>query len=69
MTVRAAVAGASGCADGELLRLPLSHPEVETGAVTAHNSPGRGLGGRYPAFLARLVKPEVVIRENSAYSS
>ncbi len=42
MTVRAAVAGASGCAGREILRLPLSHPEVEIGAVTAHNIPGRG---------------------------
>ncbi|GAA3783570.1 hypothetical protein GCM10023083_19530 [Streptomyces phyllanthi] len=38
MTLRATVAGASGCAGGEILRLPLSHPEVETGAVTAHVS-------------------------------
>jgi N-acetyl-gamma-glutamyl-phosphate reductase len=42
MTVRAAVAGASGWGGGEILRLPLSHPEVEIGAVSAHNSPGRG---------------------------
>ena len=34
MTVRAAVAGASGYAGGELLRLLLTHPEVEIGALT-----------------------------------
>ncbi|MEU8959156.1 N-acetyl-gamma-glutamyl-phosphate reductase [Streptomyces sp. NPDC048518] len=44
MTVRAAVAGASGYAGGEILRLLTSHPEVEIGAVTAHSSAGQRLG-------------------------
>ncbi|MFD1044271.1 N-acetyl-gamma-glutamyl-phosphate reductase, partial [Kibdelosporangium lantanae] len=35
MTVRVAVAGASGYAGGEVLRLLLGHPEVAIGAVTA----------------------------------
>ena len=35
MTVRIAVGGASGYAGGELLRLLLSHPDVEIGALTA----------------------------------
>ena len=34
MAVRAAVAGASGYAGGEVLRLLLGHPEVEIGALT-----------------------------------
>ncbi|MFK4071026.1 N-acetyl-gamma-glutamyl-phosphate reductase [Streptomyces sp. NPDC029674] len=52
MTVRAAVAGASGYAGGEILRLLLSHPEVEIGAVTAHSSAGRRLGDVQPHLAA-----------------
>ncbi|RIJ77922.1 N-acetyl-gamma-glutamyl-phosphate reductase [Nakamurella silvestris] len=44
MTYRVAVAGASGYAGGELLRLLLAHPEVEIGALTAHSSAGTTLG-------------------------
>ena len=35
MGMRAAVAGASGYAGGELLRLLVAHPELEVGAVIA----------------------------------
>ncbi|MFI7319023.1 N-acetyl-gamma-glutamyl-phosphate reductase [Streptomyces venezuelae] len=52
MTVRAAVAGASGYAGGEILRLLASHPEVEIGAVTAHSSAGRRLGDVQPHLAA-----------------
>lgn len=38
MTVRIAVAGASGYAGGELLRLLLGHPDIEIGALTANSS-------------------------------
>jgi len=48
MTVRVAVAGASGYAGGEILRLLLSHPDVEIGTVAAHNSAGRTLGEVQP---------------------
>ncbi|MFE7134066.1 N-acetyl-gamma-glutamyl-phosphate reductase [Streptomyces sp. NPDC057638] len=48
MTVRAAVAGASGYAGGEVLRLLLGHPGVEVGAVTAHSSAGQRLGALQP---------------------
>ncbi|MEU9702436.1 N-acetyl-gamma-glutamyl-phosphate reductase [Streptomyces sp. NPDC047981] len=48
MTVRVAVAGASGYAGGELLRLLDSHPGVEIGALTAHSSAGRRLGSVQP---------------------
>ncbi len=51
MTYRVAVAGASGYAGGELLRLLLSHPEVEIGAVTGHSSAGDS-AGRPPAAPA-----------------
>ncbi|SDP07384.1 N-acetyl-gamma-glutamyl-phosphate reductase [Pedococcus dokdonensis] len=46
--VKAAVAGASGYAGGELLRLLLGHPEVEIGALTAGSSAGRRLGDLHP---------------------
>ena len=48
MTVRVAVAGASGYAGGELLRLLASHPGAEIGALTAHTSAGRPLGSVQP---------------------
>ncbi|MFH9735246.1 N-acetyl-gamma-glutamyl-phosphate reductase [Streptomyces sp. NPDC017260] len=48
MTVRAAVAGASGYAGGELLRLLLAHPGVEIGALTGQSSAGRRLGAVQP---------------------
>src|SRR5665647_3960992 len=44
MTVWVAVAGASGYAGGEVLRLLVAHPGVEIGAVTAHSSAGDRLG-------------------------
>lgn len=44
MTYRVAVAGASGYAGGELLRLLLAHPDVEIGALTAFSSVGSRLG-------------------------
>ncbi|MFF6883838.1 N-acetyl-gamma-glutamyl-phosphate reductase [Streptomyces sp. NPDC012421] len=48
MALRVAVAGASGYAGGEILRLLTSHPEVEIGTVTAHSSAGRTLGEAHP---------------------
>ncbi|ALG08109.1 N-acetyl-gamma-glutamyl-phosphate reductase [Kibdelosporangium phytohabitans] len=51
MTVRAAVAGASGYAGGEVLRLLLGHPEVEIGALTAGASAGMTLGQYQPHLL------------------
>ncbi|KOU67806.1 N-acetyl-gamma-glutamyl-phosphate reductase [Streptomyces sp. NPDC054949] len=48
MNVRAAVAGASGYAGGELLRLLGAHPGIEVGALTAHTSAGRALGTVQP---------------------
>jgi N-acetyl-gamma-glutamyl-phosphate reductase len=51
MAVRAAVAGASGYAGGELLRLLLVHPEFEIGAVTAGDNAGSRLGEFQPHLL------------------
>ncbi|MEU8586214.1 N-acetyl-gamma-glutamyl-phosphate reductase [Streptomyces sp. NPDC048664] len=48
MTVRAAVAGASGYAGGELLRLLLGHPQVEIGALTGNSNAGQQLGALQP---------------------
>lgn len=52
MTIRVAVAGATGYAGGEALRLLLAHPEVEIGAITAHSSAGTVLREHHPHLLA-----------------
>jgi N-acetyl-gamma-glutamyl-phosphate reductase len=46
--ITAAVAGASGYAGGELLRLRLNHPHIEIGAVTAGANAGERLGTLQP---------------------
>src|SRR5690242_11378531 len=51
MTVRAAVAGASGYAGGEVLRLLLAHPEVEIGTLTGNSNAGQRLGALQPHLL------------------
>ncbi len=43
-----AVAGCTGYAGGELLRLLVQHPQVEIGALTAGSSAGRRLGELQP---------------------
>ncbi|MEO6879673.1 MAG: N-acetyl-gamma-glutamyl-phosphate reductase [Mycobacteriaceae bacterium] len=49
--VRVAVAGASGYAGGELVRLLLGHPDVEVGALTAGANAGSVLGEHQPHLL------------------
>jgi len=49
--VRAAVAGASGYAGGELLRLLSGHPDLEVGAVTAGDNAGTRLGAHHPHLV------------------
>lgn len=51
MTFSVAVAGASGYAGGELLRLLLAHPEVRIGALTAGGNAGTRLGQHQPHLL------------------
>lgn len=51
MVIRAAVAGATGYAGGELLRLLVGHPGVEVGAVTAHSNAGSPLGEHQPQLV------------------
>ncbi|MET8009730.1 N-acetyl-gamma-glutamyl-phosphate reductase [Streptomyces sp. NPDC005271] len=60
MAVRAAVAGASGYAGGELLRLLLAHPEVEIGRLTGNSNAGQSLGALQPHLLPladRVLEP------------
>ena len=73
VTVSVAVAGASGYAGGEFLRLVLAHPDVEIGALTANSSAGDALGKHQPHLLpladrileptdaARLAEHDVVV--------
>src|SRR4051794_26285635 len=56
--VRVAVAGASGYAGGELLRLLIGHPEVEIGTLTAGANAGQTLGALQP-HLPPLADPGV----------
>jgi N-acetyl-gamma-glutamyl-phosphate reductase len=51
MVVRVAVAGASGYAGGEVLRLLLGHTRVEIGALTGNSNAGRRLGELQPHLL------------------
>jgi N-acetyl-gamma-glutamyl-phosphate reductase len=46
--IRVAVAGASGYAGGEVLRLALGHPQLAVGAVTAGASAGSRRGAHHP---------------------
>ncbi len=51
MTFSVAVAGASGYAGGEILRLLLDHPEARIGALTAHSNAGSALGDHHPHLV------------------
>lgn len=51
MGFSAAVAGASGYAGGEVLRLLLGHPEIEVGVLTAGGNAGSKLGAHHPHLL------------------
>ncbi len=58
--VRAAVAGASGYAGGEVLRLLLGHPQVRIGALTGNSNAGQPLGTlqpHLPALADRVLQP------------
>nr|WP_205475144.1 N-acetyl-gamma-glutamyl-phosphate reductase [Nocardioides sp. SYSU D00038] len=55
-----AVAGASGYAGGELLRLLLGHPDVEIGALTGASNAGESLGTLQPHLVPladRVLEP------------
>ena len=58
--LRVAVAGASGYAGGELLRLLLQHPHVQIGALTGASNAGTALGELQPHLLplaGRVLQP------------
>lgn len=50
-SIKVAVAGATGYAGGELLRLLLAHPGVEVGALTAGDNAGERLGTLQPHLV------------------
>ena len=66
---RVAVAGASGYAGGEVLRLLLGHPDVEIGAVTGASNAGQPLGALQPHLvpLADRVLDETTIEVLSGH--
>jgi N-acetyl-gamma-glutamyl-phosphate reductase len=65
MGARVSVAGASGYAGGELLRLLAGHPEIEVVAATAHTQAGTPLGAVHP-HLASLADLELSPTEPAA---
>lgn len=48
MVYRVAVAGASGYAGGELVRLLAAHPDLEVVSVTANSNAGRTIASVHP---------------------
>lgn len=62
MTLRVAIAGASGYAGGEAARLVAAHPELDLVTVTGKSSTGKTLGEAHP-HLASL--SHLVIRDTS----
>lgn len=60
MGVRVAIAGASGYAGGELLRLVAGHPDLDVTTVTAHGNAGQQVGDVHPNLrsVAHLVFAE-----------
>lgn len=69
MGIRTAVAGASGYAGGELLRILAGHPEFEIGALTAGSNAGSELGAHQPHLrsLAGRVLEETTPRTLSGH--
>lgn len=60
MSFTVAVAGASGYAGGEMLRLLAGHPEAKVGTLTAHSNAGTSLGEHHPhlhALADRVLEP------------
>ena len=63
MSVSVAVAGASGYAGGELLRLLSTHPEFEIVTVTAHQNAGQPLSAVHPHLVSLR---HLVLQETTA---
>ena len=68
-SITVAVAGASGYAGGEVLRLLLGHPEVRIGAVTGSSNAGQALGALQPHLvpLADRVLEETTVEVLSGH--
>jgi len=49
--IRAAIAGASGYAGGEIARLLIGHPDIAVGALTASSNAGTRLGEIHPHLI------------------
>jgi len=66
---RVAVAGASGYAGGEVLRLLLAHPDAEIGTLTAGGNAGERLGSLQPHLLplADRVLAETTVEQLSGH--
>jgi len=62
MGARVAVAGASGYAGGELLRLLAGHPELELGAVTAGASAGKTVAELHPHLAGSRAVGELTLQ-------
>ena len=63
MSISVAVAGASGYAGGELLRLLSAHPEFEIATVTAHQNAGQPLSAVHPHLVSLR---HLVLQETTA---
>jgi N-acetyl-gamma-glutamyl-phosphate reductase len=59
MGFRIAVAGGSGYAGGELLRLVAGHPDLDVGVVSAHANAGQRLGDVHPQLRSLAERPLV----------
>jgi N-acetyl-gamma-glutamyl-phosphate reductase len=57
MGLIAAVAGASGYAGGELLRLLVGHPDLDVGPLSAGGNAGRSLGEVHPQLVDLADRP------------
>jgi N-acetyl-gamma-glutamyl-phosphate reductase len=57
MGLTAAVAGASGYAGGELLRLLAGHPDLEIGPLSAAGNAGRTVGELHPRLVSLSERP------------
>ena len=64
MGARVAVAGASGYAGGELLRLLAGHPELEISAVTAGASAGKTVSELHPHLAGSAAIGELTLQPN-----
>ncbi|MGH3796403.1 MAG: N-acetyl-gamma-glutamyl-phosphate reductase [Pseudonocardiaceae bacterium] len=71
MVLKVAVAGASGYAGGELLRLLLGHPEIEIGELTAGGNAGSTVGEHHPNLvpLAERVLSDTTVEQLTGHDA